>query len=797
MILAIALSLTAFGTVLYSRFIIDPKISAGYASTNPASGRIFLDRGIAPDGSGAILDAARAEPGIIDATLRRVMTFQMLSEGGELLATPMQLFIAAADDPLRIESFKVEQGSWPPPAGGVMLERNALTYLKLSVGDRVVLAGFDGRPVPLRITGSVHDQALAPAYEEGKGYGFASTATLPLLGVEPVLDEFVFTAADAPGGTVPSRDREAIVRTALGLADRLQRTAGVPIREIAVPTPYEHPHQSQMNTMLAQLLAFGGLGLVLAAVLIATMINGLLTQQIAQIGILKAVGARSARILQLYLLMTLFVVATATALAFVPGVVLGREYARILIIGMLNMEVGGLEAPWWTYAAVIAIGIGLPLLVALRPVLGASRTTVREAISAAGVAPSGAGTPRLDAWLSGIRGLDRTLLLGLRNSFRRRARLLLSVGLLATAGAIFVAGLNTLAGIQSVPETLKTDRLWDVEVGLAVPTESAAARAAAQVPGVTRVEAWSGALTSIGYSGTLTVTRAYPDKGHGSVGVTAVPPDTSLIVPPKLIAGRWLRPDDTDAIVLNQAALKDRPDLRVGETRITLPLAGRLTDWVVVGVVEELFAGLCPCVSSAGFDQATGRQGQATSLRIVTERHDLASRMEVARAVAGALAERSIRVAAVRPMDWLVGVSEGHLFVLVAVFLSIATAMGIIGLIGLGSTLGANVLERTREFAVMRAIGARPGTVRRVVVTEGVFMALASCAAAAVPALTLTAAMGTFVGNLMIGAAVPFRVSPPAIAIWLVAILIGAALASLAPAIRASRLTVREALAYV
>jgi putative ABC transport system permease protein len=680
----------------------------------------------------------------------------------------------------------------------VLLERHALTYLKLDVGDRVVVAGFDGRPVPLRITGSVHDPSLAPAYEEGKGYGFVTTATLPLLGAEPVLDELAVTVADAAGGTTPSRDRDAIVRTALSLAERLQRTTGAAIQQVAVPAPYEHPHQGQMNAMLASILAFGALALLLSAILITTMINGLLTQQIPQIGILKAVGARSGRVLQLYLLMTLLVVGAATALAFVPGVVLGREWARLLLIGMLNMEVGGLEAPWWTYVAVVVTGLGLPLLVAVGPVLGASRTTVREAIAAAGVPGTAVSASGFDAWLSGIRGLDRTLLLGLRNSFRRRGRFLLSVGLLATAGTIFVAGLNTFAAIRAIPETLAADRRWDVEVGLAAPAANALLEeTAARVPGVTHVEAWSSALTGVRHSGEINVTRTYPDKGHGAAGVTAVPPATSLIAPLPLRAGRWLRPDDGDAIVLNQMTLQNLPGIRVGESRIQLPIEGRLTDWLVVGVVDELFAPLCPCVSSAGFDRATGRRDQATSLRIVTDRHDPSSRLEVTRAVARALTDRSIKVQYVRPMDWLIEVSEGHIYVLVAVFLLIATVMGVVGLIGLGSTLSANVLERTREFAVLRAVGARAATVRRVVVTEGVFMALVSCAVAVAPALALTAAMGAGIGNLFLFTPLPFRLSLPALASWVVAILIGAALASLAPAARAARLTVREALAYV
>ena len=798
MVVAISLSLVAFSIVLYARVIVDPQINSGYISTNPASARIMLDPGVAPDQIAAIRTFAHAESGVIDATMRSVITFQMQTAGGRLSATPLQLFIAAPDDPLRIATFRIEQGSWPPPPDGVLIERAALQFLQLKVGDSVVVAGFDGKPVPLRIAGVAHDPSLAPAYEEQKGYGYVSTASLPLLGKQPVLDELTITVADQPGQTTPSHNRDLIVRTALSLAERLKQTRGLGIVQVAVPPPYEHPHQGQMNTLLLALLAFGALSLLLSAILIATMFNGLLTQQIPQIGILKAIGARSSRILQLYLIMILLVAAVATVLAFTPGIVLGRRWAQLVLSGMLNMDATSLAVPWWTYAVVIAAGVVLPLLMALAPLVRASRRTVREALDDRGVNRQGVTARRLDNWLARLRGLDRTLLMAFRNSFRRRARLVLSVGLLATAGTIFIGGLNTLAGIQAIPETLADEHRWDVEVRLDAPASAPAlTNMVARIPHVTQVETWTTVSTGVQYPGQINVTRTYPDQGHGSLGVTVIPPATAVFSPPQLLEGRWLRPDDTDAIVLPQTMRKMLPDVRVGETTIQLPVDGRLTTWRIVGIVKELFAPTCPCVSNTGFAQASGRANQANLIRIVTDHHDPETRMAAGQAAGQALADASLKVQYVRPFDWFFAVSEGHLYVLVAVFLLIASVMGVTGLIGLGSTMSTNVIERTREFGVMRAIGARASTVRRIVVSEGVFMAAASCVVAAVPSLLLTAVMDVGLGNLFISAPVPFRISGMAIVVWVVAVVLGAALATLAPAVRASRLTVREALAYL
>jgi putative ABC transport system permease protein len=82
--------------------------------------------------------------------------------------------------------------------------------------------------------------------------------------------------------------------------------------------------------------------------------------------------------------------------------------------------------------------------------------------------------------------------------------------------------------------------------------------------------------------------------------------------------------------------------------------------------------------------------------------------------------------------------------------------------------------------------------VRRLVVAEGIFIALASCLVATIPALVLTAAIDAGVGNLMLNVPLPFRIAAPAIVIWVVAVVVGAALATLAAAVRASRLTVHE-----
>jgi len=795
MIVAMSVTLIMFSAVFYTWGVTCREIPRAYLSTNPASATILLKRGLNADEMATIAAEARKQPGIIDAASRTQFTLRVQQEG-KWGPNPVQIFVAAPNDPMRIETFKVEQGSWPPAAGEILIDRSSFDLLSLEIGEVVVVQAPNGAPTSLRISGVVYYPALAPSFQEQKGHAFMSTTSLPGLGVPVALDALKIQVADQADMITPSRDRDVIVATALDLAGWLQQTYGVAVFEIQVPTPYAHPHQGQADSLLLGLLVFGVAGLLLSAILVATMLNGLFAQQIPQIGIMKAIGARSSRVLQLYLLMTLVIAVTATALAIVPGILISRAFAPA-ILTLLGIDAESLTAPSWMYVVVIAAAVGVPLLFSLAPIIRTSRTTVREALDYRVVDRHGDISTRFDAGLGRLRGLDRTVLLAFRNIFRRRARFLLSVGLLASAGAVFVAGMSTMSGFQAFLERDKELRQWDVDVRLA-HTDNVLAVAltnmVAEIPHVTHVEAWSIVQTSVILPGQqISVTRTYPDQGHGSIAVTVLSPDSSLMVPPPLLEGRWLRPNETDAVVISQAALKkDLPGVKSGDT-IQLSIGGRSTSWLVVGIAESVGHGGGFFITEAGFEAATG-VSQPNLLRIVTDNHDEETRTNVAQEAERVLADAGMMVRFAASVSRSEAAGAGHMLPLIFVFLGISIAMGVVGFAGLASTMSTNVLERTREFGVMSAIGASASTVRRLVVLEGIFIAVVSCVIAAIPALLLTAVM---ISNLPMPVSLPFQISVPGVAIWIVVVVLGAALATLAPAYRASRLTVREALTYL
>ncbi|RPJ18648.1 MAG: ABC transporter permease, partial [Chloroflexi bacterium] len=197
--------------------------------------------------------------------------------------------------------------------------------------------------------------------------------------------------------------------------------------------------------------------------------------------------------------------------------------------------------------------------------------------------------------------------------------------------------------------------------------------------------------------------------------------------------------------------------------------------------------------TKAGFQAATG-MSHPNLLRIMTANHDEETRAIVAQTADRTLTDAGIVVRTAESVSRSAAAGAGHMLPLILVFLGLSISISVVGFAGLTSTMSTNVMERTHEFGVMSAIGASASRVRRLVVLEGIFIAVLSCFIAAVPAPLLTALM---INNLPMPVILPLQMSVPAILIWVVVVILGAALATLAPAAQASRLTVREALAYL
>ncbi|NJO83450.1 MAG: FtsX-like permease family protein [Blastochloris sp.] len=106
------------------------------------------------------------------------------------------------------------------------------------------------------------------------------------------------------------------------------------------------------------------------------------------------------------------------------------------------------------------------------------------------------------------------------------------------------------------------------------------------------------------------------------------------------------------------------------------------------------------------------------------------------------------------------------------------------------------MLERIREIGVMRAIGASDNQVLQVVLVEGMVLGSMSWVLGALLSFPMSIFLSRQVGLQLFNFPLSFSFSMMGAGIWLGLSLVLAAVASFLPAWRASRVTVRDVLAY-
>ncbi|HZM59515.1 MAG TPA: ABC transporter permease [Vicinamibacterales bacterium] len=426
-VIAIAIGLSGFLAVLSTYTILRRELDRGYLATNPASAVL---RTTAVDE--ALLTKVIARDDVDDADARRVVTASLRTGDGAWRR--VMLFVLRDFTSLRINTVTPEGGEWPPSPGGMSIERDAFQVAKARIGDLVAIRMSDGREHRLRVAGGVHDPGQAQARMENMVYAYITPETLVRLGEMPTLDRLQLLVS---GNRL---DEAHIRRVAEDVKASLERD-GHRVRRIDVPTPGQHPHTVIMGFLLLVMAAFGFLALVLSGVIVVNLLFATMANERRQVGVMKAIGGTRGQIAAIYLAEAALFGAAAIALASPAGIWGGRVLSRYFAV-LLNFDLATLAVPGWVYLLVAFIGLVVPIAAAAYPVAVGTRITVREAIAAAGVDLSTFGGRRLDRVLAALPLARGPLLLGVRNSLRRRVRLALTLVTLTLAGAFFISALS-------------------------------------------------------------------------------------------------------------------------------------------------------------------------------------------------------------------------------------------------------------------------------------------------------------------------------------------------------------------
>jgi putative ABC transport system permease protein len=275
------------------------------------------------------------------------------------------------------------------------------------------------------------------------------------------------------------------------------------------------------------------------------------------------------------------------------------------------------------------------------------------------------------------------------------------------------------------------------------------------------------------------------------------PPSTSILIDPVITSGRWLQPGDENAIVIGNHLLNVFPELKVGDWLI-IDIDGKDTKWLIVGTYS-ITGNVSPPLLYVNYEYLSVLVGQpemAYSLRIVTHQHDSATQNRINDQIQAAFERRGIQIQSTQLGADFIRDQKAQTDVLVYFMLVMASLIAVVGGLGLMGTMSINVLERTREIGVMRAIGASNGDIQAIVITEGMVIGILSWMISIFISIPITNVLCYGVGMAILTAPMPAVYGVAGIIAWLIFTIVLGTLASALPARRASKLTVRDTLAY-
>lgn len=791
--------------------VVKPKVEfgAGFGGTRPL-----------PE---SLVDRVEAVPGV-ERAVGQLWESGALVVDGERIASQYapSAVMSTVGEPF--EPTEPIAGRQPTGPGEVGVVSKTAEDEGLRVGQRVGLATRTG-VVQVQVVGIFE-------YGDVDSVGGASliTATLPQMQEwfdrEGEVGSVVASAEDGvPPETLAARIRE------VATADLEVRTGEADAQKMA-----DDINQAIGGFMTPMLFALAGAALLVGAFIIFNTFSITVAQRTREFALLRALGSTRRQIVGAVAGEAMILGLTASALGLLGGLGFARALGGLFDAAGFGIPLAGMELAPRTIAVSLGVGVGVTLLAALAPALRATRVAPVQAL--AGTAQPSRRARRLAPWLAAIVSAGGLALLvsGLFGDGPATARMasmaggavLVFVGIALTARHI-VRPVAALAGwpierafhtpgqlarenaMRNPGRTATTSSALMVGLGLVVFVAVFAAGMKATVNG-----AFDRLLTSdlivtnesfeplpnqageaiAGVPGLRAVTPQFVDQ----IQVNGEPLSSTVDVlngvePAQLspvYAFEW-RHGGTDELLAHltgPAALVEElfaktHGIERGEDFIVQTATGARVHLRAIGEYRDPMLMQGVVVDQKTFARASSVPDPFTYLIRISDRTDPAA---VRRAVTDALAEfPAAKVQTTQEYRDDIGAQLDQSVYMLYALLAMSV---VISLFGIANSLFLSIHERTREFGLLRAIGATRAQVRRVVRYESVITAVIGG--------LLGIAIGLLFGYLMTAAladlGLGFSVPVAQLAGFLVLAVVVGVLAAVVPARRGARVDVLDAL---
>ncbi len=366
-VFSIAVGVFSIGVIAGAYQIISNDMSISYSANHPANIEMRMS-----NFEDTVLASIRNQNEVQDAEARRVFNIRVRVPGSEKWTT---LDMTALDDFEKntINLLTPIEGRVIPSKREVLLEQAALQRVDVGLGGLLEFQLPDGSVKTLPVVGIVQDTASGAGDFLASPSAYINTDTLQYLD-HPKLYNRAFATVSGDGD-----DIFYIRDVGADLKNKIEKGEATVIRTRFSKT-HEHPLADTVNAVLGILMALGILIVFLSSSLIANTLSALLNQHLRYIGIIKLVGGQRRQVFRMYLTLIM----AFGVLALMIAVPLGGQGAYGLayfLAGELNFNLLGYRIVPMALLVQIAVGLLVPLIAGLAPVINGSRITVLHALS--------------------------------------------------------------------------------------------------------------------------------------------------------------------------------------------------------------------------------------------------------------------------------------------------------------------------------------------------------------------------------------------------------------------------------
>ncbi|MFT4226587.1 FtsX-like permease family protein [Micropruina sp.] len=717
-------------------------------------------------------------------------------------ATALTGLIVLPSEPLRWS--RIMEGRWPQAAGELALSRDAANGLQARIGDRLETGYADVTFTVVGLTDEPKSLFLQT--------GYVAPATFAASGDDPAQNAETWIVKASPG-----TDPAALAQTVSAALGKVSDVEVQPAEQVRAESLKKLT--GEFDAFRNLLWAFAAIAAVVGMITIANTFTILLAQRRRQIGLLRAVGASGAQIRRRYLLEALTLGVIGSALGLLAG-------AGLAAIGssLTGSLFWGLALPAVDLSVAFGVGVAITVLAAVLPVLRGTRVRPLEALQpepasdekrragivrgvicgllvvggvAAGVLGLSTGAA-LQIAIAGsalvaigvlfgaplfvpgllrlvgllVRGFGVTPRLAAQNAVRnpRRASTT-ATALMLAVGLIVTLQVGTASARATMLDQIDRQRPVDISVSTWGATKSLPGELVGQLRRVSGVD---GAAALPSASADLT---GAADDSYQGMTVLGYGPDAAAVAAdaPAVIA------DDQIYVSDNWNELKDGQQVGLkGHT-------GSLRLKVVKSPIVPLGQAM---VSTANLNRLGSVVPDAMLWLSVPNRADaVAAATAVSELTNGEQYEVTGAIIEAVAM-------ESVLNVLLAITTALLGVAVLIALIGVSNTLGLSVLERTRESALMRALGLQARSLRLMLLIEALLLAVVGVAVGVVAGIYFGWLGATALAK-QVAADVRLVVDLPLTLGMVVVAILAAALASVLPGRRAAKASPTEALADI